>query len=404
MVDLMAWGNGSVAAPVIFGGILHDSVDFERPIVDGILGMGYEALACNPTCVEPPFQQMVKAGVVDDSFSICITGQGGKLVLGAFDEAMAKGKLTYVPLALSDPPTFYTMNVSNHITVGERQIAVPNLRSGILDSGTTLVVVSKTAFLMLLEHLMKFHCDVPGLCGTEKPWFMPAACVKMDPDLIAKLPSFTFHLGENGEFDLVLRPEDYMLHMDNPAQRGYRCVGIMAMASMQEGTDIIFGNTVMQRYVSLYDRKNKRLGFAEAAEGCGGGSSCNSYTQCAECALSPGCSYNFQTQTCREKRGIAGLVPYPDCSGSRCFCRLGRQAGLAFGTVDGFFGSLLIIAVGVFIIFLYSRRGSSDVGEVGRGGDHEPIYPVDDDDEEDGSSTIIGGNGARKKYLPVPSE
>lgn len=36
--------------------ILHDSVDFERPIVDGILGMGYEALACNPTCVEPPFQ------------------------------------------------------------------------------------------------------------------------------------------------------------------------------------------------------------------------------------------------------------------------------------------------------------------------------------------------------------
>lgn len=404
MVDLMAWGNGSVAAPVIFGGILHDSVDFERPIVDGILGMGYEALACNPTCVEPPFQQMVKAGVVEDSFSICITGQGGKLVLGAFDESMAKSNLSYVPLALSDPPTFYTMNVSNHITVGDRHVSVPNLRAGILDSGTTLVVVSETTFRMLLDQLVKFHCDVPGLCNTDKPWFMPSACVKLDPDILARLPSFTFHLGEKGEFDLELRPEDYMLRMDRPAEQGYRCVGIMAMKEMQEGTDIIFGNTVMQRYVSYYDRKGKRIGFAEAAEGCGGGSSCASNTQCDECALSPGCSYNFQTQTCREKRGGLGLVPFPECSGSRCFCRLGRQAGLTFGVVDGFVGSLLIVAVGIFVVVLYSRRGISGIGGIGRGGDHEPTYAIDDDEDEEGDHTTTDGRRPGKEYMPVPTE
>lgn len=405
MVDLMSWGSGNVSAPVIFGGILHDSVDFERPIVDGILGMGYEALACNPTCVEPPFQQMVKEGAVDDSFSICITGQGGKLVLGAFDPSMARSNLTYVPLALSDPPTFYTMNVSNLITVGDRQVNVPNLRAGILDSGTTLVVVSETTFLILLDQLVKFHCDVPGLCDTDKPWFMPSACVKMDPEMLNRLPSFTFHLGSNSDFSLELRPEDYMLHMDGRREQGYRCVGIMAMKELQEGTDIIFGNTVMQRYVSYYDRKHKRIGFAEAAEGCGGGSSCASNTQCDECALSSGCSYNFQTQSCKERRGGVGLIPYPECSGARCFCRLGRQAGLTFGVVDGFIGTLLIVGVGLFVVLLYSRRGGSGLDAIGRGGDREPIYPGDDDEDdvyED--SAVSERNEMGKKYTPLPAE
>lgn len=403
MVDIMAWGNGNVSAPVIFGGILHDSVDFERPIVDGILGMGYEALACNPTCVEPPFQQMVKAGVIEDGFSICITGQGGKLVLGAFDKSLAKGNLTYVPLALSDPPTFYTMNVSNHVTVGDRQVSVPNLRAGILDSGTTLIVVSETTFLILLDQLVRFHCDVPGLCNTDKPWFMPSACVKLDPEMVAKLPSFTFHLGTNGEFDLELRPEDYMLQMNRPTEQGYRCVGIMAMKKMQKGTDIIFGNTVMQRYVSHYDRKGKRLGFAEAVEGCGGGSSCSSNTQCVECASSPGCSYNFRTQSCREKTGGIGLVPYPECAGNGCFCQLGRQAGLTFGILDGFVGSLLIVAVGIFVVALYSRRGGPDAGGIGRGGDHEPIYTVDDEDDEDAGQGGLDAGRTGKEYMPVPT-
>lgn len=80
--------------------------------MDGILGLAYAALACNPTCVEPPFQQMVKAGVVKDKFAICMTRRGGKLILGEVDPKMAKGKITYVPLALSDVPTYYTVNVS----------------------------------------------------------------------------------------------------------------------------------------------------------------------------------------------------------------------------------------------------------------------------------------------------
>jgi Eukaryotic aspartyl protease len=115
MIDTLSWGS-NLSAPVVFGGILADSPGFERPIVDGILGLAYQALACNPTCVEPPFQQMVKAGVVNDSFSICMTPRGGKLILGEVDPKLAKGPITYVPLALSEVPTYYTVNIS-YVTI-----------------------------------------------------------------------------------------------------------------------------------------------------------------------------------------------------------------------------------------------------------------------------------------------
>lgn len=111
MVDTLSWGS-NLSAPVVFGGILADSPHFERPLVDGILGLAYQSLACNPTCVEPPFQQMVKSGVVKDTFGICMTPRGGKLILGDLDPKLAKGPISYIPMALSAVPTYYTVNIS----------------------------------------------------------------------------------------------------------------------------------------------------------------------------------------------------------------------------------------------------------------------------------------------------
>lgn len=124
MIDTLSWGT-NLSAPVVFGGILADSPQFERPLVDGIMGLAYQALACNPTCVEPPFQQMVNSGAVKDLFAICMTPHGGKLLLGDVDPQLAKGPISYVPLALSAVPTYYTVNVS--YVAGERSVCVINL-------------------------------------------------------------------------------------------------------------------------------------------------------------------------------------------------------------------------------------------------------------------------------------
>lgn len=78
----------------------------------------------------------------------------------------------------------------------------------------------------------------------------------MSDDVLKKLPTFVFRLGPKGEFDLTLRPEDYMVESFTHGQ-SVRCVGIMALPKLSPGTDIIFGNTIM-RYVTIYDRKRKR--------------------------------------------------------------------------------------------------------------------------------------------------
>lgn len=386
MVDEMSWGN--VSAPVIFGAILTDINDFERSLVDGILGMAYESLACNPTCVEPPFQQMVKAGVVDDQFSICITPQGGKLILGAFDPDLATSDVSYVPLALSDPPTFYTMNVSSELSIGKGKLSIPDMKAGILDSGTTLIVVSSKTFTLIRDHLLNNYCDVPGLCHTDKTWFQPSSCVALSDEDINKLPPITFHLGSAGEFDLELRAQDYMLRFKK-SNREYRCVGIMEMAKLQKGTDIIFGNTVMQRYVTHYDRRNKRLGFAEAISGCGGSTRCTSYVQCQECASAAGCSFDFLDGKCRESQGGLGLIPYPECSGNSCFCKLGPRTGLVFGTLAGFLGMALVVALIAFVVTIYQKRGRAG-SDIAHSSDHTPLYSLGE--EEDGDDMVNGGN------------
>lgn len=407
MVDEMKWGN--ISTPVIFGAILYDTDDFERKLVDGIFGMAYEFLACNPTCVEPPFQQMVKAGVIADEFSICMTAQGGKLVLGSFDHSMTTANISYVPLALSTPPTFYTMNVSSGVTVGSRTLLIPGVTAGILDSGTTLIVVSEVFFEMLLKHLLEFYCNVPGLCKTKMPWFRPSACVALTEEEVDRLPDLTFNLGglpDGGKtFPLVMQAQDYMLRYKK-SNKEYRCVGIMAMKKMQPGTDIIFGNTIMQKYVTHYDRKNKRLGFAEMNTQCGQSTQCNSYTQCEECAGAHGCSFDFVKLVCSESRSGSGIIPYPQCEGDSCYCSLGPRTGLVFGVAAGGLGALLVLALIAFVAGIYNQRRRPGSNDFDQRAQHVPLYSLGDDEDADGDGDgdqLPGHVQSARKYLPVPT-
>ena len=356
MKDTMTWGkNGSgsesVTAPVIFGGILHDSKDFQRSTVDGILGMAYKKLACNPTCVEPPFQQLVQSGRVKDAFEICISRDGGRLVLGERDPSMASSKMTFVPMSLTDPPTYYSVNISSAIHINQRQLNLPSFRHAVIDSGTTLIVVSEVVFLKILNHLFNHFCHIPGLCNGPKTWFKPASCIRLSEDTLKQLPTFRFTVGlESETHDLLLRPQDYMIQY-HKHKKNFRCVGIMAMKKLSRGTDIILGNTLMQRYVTFYDRANKRIGFAVSKGTCGETSSvCSSYTQCEECAADDRCSYDFQTELCGLKHSGMLALAYPTCSGSSCLCTLGSFVGLFFGIIAGFAGS---VAIGIGVIFWY---------------------------------------------------
>lgn len=259
--DVLQWGD--VKFPVTFGGIRHDSPDFERNQVDGILGMAYPRLACNPSCVTPAFESARDHLGLKDMFSICMTDDGGKITLGDFDPLMAINKVTWVPMRLTDPKTFYDMNLQGQLRIGSRTLRLPSYRRAIVDSGTTLIVFSKYAFRLFVQHLQAHYCDVPHLCD-HHTWFRPAHCVRIADEDRLKLPTLVFELEG---FNVTLNANEYMINYKSKGP-DYWCVGLMALDSMSGGVDVIFGNTVMKKYITVYDRKNERVGFAESGGNC----------------------------------------------------------------------------------------------------------------------------------------
>ncbi|KAI0563030.1 Aspartic peptidase [Gracilaria domingensis] len=261
--DIMSWGD--LDFPVYAGGILSDSPDFERSQVDGILGMAYPSLACNPSCIKPTFESMLaKYKDMKDMFSICITYDSGRIVLGDYDPGLSTKNISWVNLDLSDPPSFYSFPLIGNMRVNGRELELPSYSRAIVDSGTTLIVFSHNTFNKFKGYLQDNFCHVPGLCDSDS-WFRPAHCTQISEEDRKALPTLTFSVIG---FNITLGPDDYLI---NYASKGsdFWCVGIMALNSMSGGVDVIFGNTVMKKYVTVYDREQGRVGFAESDMNCG---------------------------------------------------------------------------------------------------------------------------------------
>lgn len=290
-----------LTVPLAFGSMLDASPTFERDDVDGIVGFAYKQLGCNPTCVLPLFDTLVKSGQVDnDIFSLCTGAEGGTLVLGGSNPKLYSGSLTYIPIFQTAVPMFYRIKLSG-MSVNGVDANLPSFSVGIVDSGTTLLVITTSAYSALRSYFFKNFCNVPGLCvgrsfnsrssidakhpdsvdismsnssarvirqdgssaAHAQSWFAPGYCVNLSDDILSKLPSLTIHVKG---FDMVLDPSDYMLR--HRVQNGlgsviYRCLGISALSGLEQmPNNVIIGNTVLRKYYVEYDRENSRMGFA----------------------------------------------------------------------------------------------------------------------------------------------
>ena len=281
-------------APVIFGGILRQIKNFESDEVDGIFGMAYKSLACNPTCVEPLFDTLVDTGkVLNDKFSLCTGVEGGTLTLGGNNPEQYEGELEYV--AMGNQKLFYDVDIDG-FQVNGKSVDLPRFNNGIVDSGTTVLVVTTSAYLALKRHFQSKYCDIPALCPQSYPlyqsmaskmvrlnnsnshfysddtqlddgtWFTPAVCVELEQAYIDKLPTLTIVL--KGGVKLSIEPDDYMLKVEVPSRwpytkRVYRCLGIQPLPGMERlPNNVIIGDTVLQKYYYEIDREKNRVGFA----------------------------------------------------------------------------------------------------------------------------------------------
>lgn len=170
------------------------------------------------------------------------------------------------------PRLFYDVAVTG-VTVGGASVAVPDLATAIVDSGTTVVVLAPAAFGALKAHFQTHYCHVPGLCPPggrprgghpEATWFQPGYCATLTDADVAALPALTFHLGG---VPLSLEPSEYMLRFE-AGRLVYRCLGITYLDGLQEQeAQAILGNVLLIKYYTLYDRAGDRVGFAPST-GC----------------------------------------------------------------------------------------------------------------------------------------
>lgn len=291
-------GMAGLEVPIAFGGILRETTGFENTNVDGIFGLAYPRLACNPSCVLPLFDTLVKTGKVSrDIFSLCTARQGGTLVLGGSNPNMYHGKLEYVDMIPRKNRMFYDVAVKG-VRIGDDEVKIPDFSDAIVDSGTTVLVLAPRSYVALRTHFQSKFCYVPGLCpGTSQyakqikqggvrvikvedaqgeagrasdgtSWFTPGYCVNLDDDHVRMLPNITVVL--KGGVELTLEPELYMLkyeHRSTFAWRAsvFRCLGITLLPGLEHmGNNAILGNTVLQKYFVEYDRESSRIGFAIA--------------------------------------------------------------------------------------------------------------------------------------------
>ena len=236
------------ASSAVFGGITKQSSNFDQfKKVDGILGLAYSSMGFSDSV----FETAVKQNSIPNVLQHCLTKTGGLLVYGASPEEDAsfyEGDLMWTPITLE---AWYTVNATDlrvggaSLNLSKRAINGPFSDPCIVDSGTNFLSLTTPAFRATISALRNAHVSEAFLTGKT---------IALDPAAFKTWPNVTIVLAP-GDVVLNLTPEEYVVPT-TPGAGTYR-IGIT------EG-DCIIGNTHMLRYWTVYDRQNKRIGFAEA--------------------------------------------------------------------------------------------------------------------------------------------
>jgi len=171
LLDLDFGGGGRPAARVPVH--LAYNVSGNLPTrVDGILGLAFRALDCNPTCVDPAW------GFVGQSFEIQLGDHGGQLRLFAQAKlppaASVASKVLDAPV-VGNPKAYYAVEFPG-IAVSNELVYSRASTLAVIDSGTTLIILAPAQFDAIRAAMQRDYCHLPGVCGLENV-FQPGRCL-----------------------------------------------------------------------------------------------------------------------------------------------------------------------------------------------------------------------------------
>jgi len=210
---------------------------------DGILGLAFDTISVGHAT--PVWYNLVNQGLVDQKvFSFWLarntTGMmGGQLTLGGYDKTLFKGDIQYVPLTYTN----YWQIKMDGVIFEYRNLCGEDGCKAIVDSGTSMITGPTKLVNMINGQL---GCIISG---SECSWLH---C----PDY-STLPNLEFKL--NG-VSYILTPQEYIM------ETGGACISALMGMDIAEpvGPLWILGDKFMEKFYTVFDFENKRVGFAEA--------------------------------------------------------------------------------------------------------------------------------------------
>ncbi|KZT58872.1 acid protease [Calocera cornea HHB12733] len=257
--DTVDLGNGLVITKQSIGAATS-SQGFEG--VDGIIGIGPSDLTEDtvsrtqivPTVTDNLFSQGTIAQEVIGIYFAPTTENGdvnGELTFGGVDTSKTTSAINYVPITQTSPANAY-WGIDQTISYGNTQLLAS---AGIVDTGTTLVLLATDAF-------DAYMAAIPGSAVDENSGLLeiPAAAV-------SSLQTLNFNIGgTNYAFTATDQLLDQSLNTfyGGSADAYYSVVADLGSPSGQ-GLDFINGYLFLERFYSVFDTTNNQVGFATTA-------------------------------------------------------------------------------------------------------------------------------------------
>nr|XP_046246316.1 beta-secretase 2 [Scatophagus argus] len=280
-IDRVSIPNGPNGTIVINIAAILSSDGFFLPGVNwqGILGLAYPMLARPDSSVEPFFNSLVQQLGVPDIFSLQMCGAGlsasstadpagGSLIMGGVEPTLYQGSVWYTPIV---EEWYYQVEVLK-LEVGDQNLDLDcreyNMDKAIVDSGTTLLRLPVNVFNAVVEAITrssliqefssgfwdgtKLACWMKG----ENPWrFFP------------KLSIYLRATNTSQSFRITILPQLYI----QPITDVDGTLDCFRFGVSSSANGLVIGATVMEGFYVVFDRAQRRLGFALSSCAVSGG-------------------------------------------------------------------------------------------------------------------------------------
>ncbi|KAM5150366.1 beta-secretase 2-like [Callospermophilus lateralis] len=242
---------------------------------NGILGLAYATLAKPSSSLKTFFDSLVTQAKIPNVFSMQMCGaglpiagsgtNGGSLVLGGIEPSLYKGDIWYTPIK---EEWYYQIEILK-LEIGGQSLNLDckeyNADKAIVDSGTTLLRLPQKVFDAVVEAVARtsmipefsdgFWSGAQLACwaNSETPW--------------SYFPKISIYLREENSsrsFRITILPQLYIQPMME-AGLNYECYRFGISSSTNA---LVIGATVMEGFYVVFDRAQKRVGFA--ASPCAG--------------------------------------------------------------------------------------------------------------------------------------